>query len=831
MKRILTIVFILFTGIHLSAQKTMEAFRTTEKIIIDGKATESDWSKAQMIGQFTQFKPQPGTPSTQKTEVKIMYDDDALYIFAICYDKPEHVSEVLSQRDDFNANVDNFQILLDTYNDKQNGFDFGVSSMGVQYDSKLYFAGENIELNMVWESAVERNEIGWQCEMRIPYSAFRFPKVDVQNWGVNFFRYISHNREESTWPEINPEIDNWLLQNASLTNVQGIQPPLRLAFMPYVSGYADHFPLNQAGASNWSRSFNGGMDIKLGLNEAFTLDMTLVPDFGQVVFDNKVLNLSPFEIQFNENRQFFTEGTELFSKSGLFYSRRIGIQSPYSVLSTNLLENEELTNVPSSSQLYNATKVSGRTKTGLGIGVFNAITAEQTATAYNSLTGAERTIVAAPLTNYNVLVADQNLKNNSSITLTNTNVTRVGNFYDANVTGLNIKLNTKNNKYFVSGRTNLSNKFYADKTKTGYNYGLNFGKQTGNFIMAAAYFEESNTYDPNDLGFNAVNNKRVIETTASYRIFKPFWKLNQMGITSTLSYNRLYQPNAYTNTYLNMNGYFITKKFNAFGFNANSSITHGFDYFEPRNDGSYFVTPKWLDFGGWISTNYQKRFALDVNINYVVLDRDKWEEYYYSISPRFRLSDKIILIYSWEQYFQNNGQGYAIAFGEPVEVTNEIVFGSRDLVNTTNTIDLKYTLTNRMGISFRLRHYRSSLSYDSFYDLQNDGSLLANNLTGLDADGVSVYNTNFNAFTIDFVYRWVFRPGSEISFVWKNAIFSDDKFVQTTYLQNVQNMFEYSPLNSLSIKVLYWLDYQTLKKLGKKNRELRTENRELRTES
>ena len=273
----------------------MEAFRTTEKITVDGKANEASWGQAQLVDQFTQFKPQPGTPSTQKTEVKIMYDDDALYIFAICYDKPEHVSKVLSQRDDFNANVDNFQILLDTYNDKQNGFDFGVSSMGVQYDSKLYIAGENLELNMVWESAVERNELGWQCEMRIPYSAFRFPKVDVQNWGVNFFRYISHNREESTWPEINPEIDNWLLQNASLTNVQGIQPPLRLAFMPYVSAYADHFPLNQAGTSNWSRSFNGGMDIKLGLNEAFTLDMTLVPDFGQVVFDNQVLNLSPMK--------------------------------------------------------------------------------------------------------------------------------------------------------------------------------------------------------------------------------------------------------------------------------------------------------------------------------------------------------------------------------------------------------------------------------------------------------------------------------------------------------------------------------------------------------
>jgi hypothetical protein len=122
-----------------------------------------------------------------------------------------------------------------------------------------------------------------------------------------------------------------------------------------------------------------------------------------------------------------------------------------------------------------------------------------------------------------------------------------------------------------------------------------------------------------------------------------------------------------------------------------------------------------------------------------------------------------------------------------------------------------------MGITFRLRHYRSTVSYNSFYDLQTNGTLVANNLTGLDANGVSAYNTNYNAFTIDFVYRWVFRPASELNIVWKNAIFSDDKFVQTNYIQNTKNIFDYSPLNSFSIKVLYWLDYQALKKIGKKN--------------
>ena len=793
-------------------QKSIAAFSTVEKITIDGQIIESDWANAQTIQDFTQFKPQPGVASTQQTQVKIMYDKSALYVSAICHDKAEHISNVLCERDDFNANIDNFQIILDTYNDDQNGFSFGVSSMGVQFDSKVSATGESVELNMVWSSAVKRTENGWEVEMRIPYSAFRFPKVDVQNWGVNFYRQISRNREETTWSPIKPDLDNWLVQCGVATDIKDIEPPLRLAFMPYLSAYADHYPSNIAGQSNWLSSFNGGMDIKLGLNEAFTLDMTLVPDFGQVVFDNKVLNLSPFEIQFNENRQFFTEGTELFNKSGLFYSRRIGIQSPYSVLSTNLTSDEYLTNTPSSSKLYNASKLSGRTKKGLGIGVFNGITAEQESTAVNSLTGIERQIISSPLTNYNVVVLDQNLKNNSSITLTNTNVMREGIFYDANVTGLNTKLNTVDNKYFVAGRTTLSNKFFSSNTSTGYNYGLSSGKQTGNFIFLGSYFEESNTYDPNDLGFNYNNNKRVAEASVSYRVFKPFWKLNQFSSTLGYSYNRLYKPNVYTSTYVNWNSFMLLKKFHASGIRMNASVTDSYDYFEPRTENMYFIRPKWLTMGAWFSSNYQKKFALDLGLDYTFVTREGWKDYSFNVSPRFRLSDKMFLVYEFEQGYSINSQGYAIAFGEPLIASNTIIFGSRNLINTTNTLNFRYTMTNRMGITFRMRHYRSVLSYNSFFDLNLDGTLTPNTLDGLDVNGESVYNTNFNAFTIDLVYRWVFQPGSEINIVWKNSIFSDDSNIKQAYFANLSSMFEYAPLNSLSIKVLYWLDYQSLKR-------------------
>ena len=258
--------------------------------------------------------------------------------------------------------------------------------------------------------------------------------------------------------------------------LEGIQPPLRLALMPYISSYLDRIPRGND-KPVWNRSLNGGLDIKYGLNEAFTLDMTLIPDFGQVVFDQQVLNLSPFEVQFNENRQFFTEGTELFNKSGLFYSRRIGVQAPDEVSAYYLTDEEYISSPLQPSQLLNASKLSGRLKNGLGIGVFNSITSEQMGTATNLITGGQRDVIVSPLSNYNVLVVDQNLKNNSSITFTNTNVWRNGEVYDANVSGINYNLNTKNNTYFLRGNGALSSLLKKEDPTLGYSYNINVGNR------------------------------------------------------------------------------------------------------------------------------------------------------------------------------------------------------------------------------------------------------------------------------------------------------------------------------------------------------------------
>jgi hypothetical protein len=204
---------------------------------------------------------------------------------------------------------------------------------------------------------------------------------------------------------------------------------------PYISAYANNYPYNTPGKRNTAYNLNGGLDVKYGINESFTLDMTLVPDFGQVQSDNQVLNLSPFEVRFNENRQFFTEGTELFNKGGFFYSRRIGGKPlGYGNVEGQLQEGEKIVENPSTSRLVNASKISGRTDRGLGIGIFNAVSPNMYATVENE-EGEQRKFSRSLLSNYNIVVFDQSLKNNSYVSLINTNVTRAGHTYDANVTG------------------------------------------------------------------------------------------------------------------------------------------------------------------------------------------------------------------------------------------------------------------------------------------------------------------------------------------------------------------------------------------------------------
>ena len=279
------------------------------------------WQDANPAGDFIQYNPYNGAAPSQPTVVRIMYDDRALYIGAMMYDsEPDSILRELGERDDDDINADFFTIDITPYNDGLNAFEFKVSASGVEIDTKHAANYQDRNWDPIWKSAVKINDSGWVAEIEIPYAAIRFPKTAEQLWGLNMWRSIRRYREWSTWSYINNKLDGVFNQSGTLTGIEGIKPPLRLFFIPYVAGYTENAPESKT----WAYSYNYGMDMKLGLSESFTLDMTLIPDFGQVQSDDKIVNLSPFEVYYQERRPFFTEGTELFERGNIFYTRRVG---------------------------------------------------------------------------------------------------------------------------------------------------------------------------------------------------------------------------------------------------------------------------------------------------------------------------------------------------------------------------------------------------------------------------------------------------------------------------------------------------------------------------
>ncbi|MEJ7912236.1 MAG: DUF5916 domain-containing protein, partial [Chitinophagaceae bacterium] len=442
--RLLILLFFLSLTTLCAAQvnvRQLPAVRATSIPKIDGEINDAAWQAVKPATDFTEFRPTAGKAedSASKTVVYLLYDNTSVYIGGYCHERvKDSISRELIGRDKIGVN-DFLGVIIDTYNDKINAVGFYVTPYGEQFDAKYSGSGDEDDTwNAVWDSEAKIHADGWSFEMRIPYSALRFVSKDLQNWGLNITRRRTKTSQQYFWNAVNPEKNGFINQEGEWTGIGKIEAPLRLSFSPYFSTYANHYPAKKVTGNpnikDISTSVNGGLDVKYGISESFTLDVTLVPDFGQVPSDPQVLNLSPFEVQYEENRPFFIEGTELFSKGRLFYSRRVG-GTPFNIGRTRSLNPEDsLLENPSASKLINAAKLSGRTKKGLGIGVFNAITKPMYARVQNKITGDVRKLETGPLTNFNILVLDQTLKNNSSVSIINTNVLRNGANRDANVT-------------------------------------------------------------------------------------------------------------------------------------------------------------------------------------------------------------------------------------------------------------------------------------------------------------------------------------------------------------------------------------------------------------
>ncbi len=782
--------------------KELYAHRIVSPPKIDGDLKEEVWTQVGCSAtQFVQRNPHPGGLPTAPTEVKVLYDNNAIYIGAILYDvAADSIMREFTLRDDIGFS-DVFGVYFDTYDDDINAFEFLVTAAGVQIDRKWTAMGRDESWNAAWLSETKIEGTNWYVEMEIPLSALRFPKKPIQQWGINFRRTIQRNHETNYWNEINPETNGFVNQFGNMSGIMNIKSPIRLSISPYISSYVNHYSgdsENPAGASN---KINGGMDLRYGINDAFTLDMILVPDFGQVVSDNRVLNLSPFEVQYGENRQFFKEGTDLFEKGGFFYSRRVGGKPLlYDEVENQLLEQEEILINPQESSLINASKVSGRTNSGLGIGIFNGLTQSMYATIKNSESGTQRQVLTAPLTNYNILAIDQNLKNNSYVSLINTHVLRQGNFYDANLTGTTFRFANGRNTFAVSGRGAISQQYGLENEDVyGFTSSLTLAKIGGNFLASITNYIESDTYDPNDLGFLGANNEFRTSANLGYNIYKPFWQLLNLSTDLDVSYRRLYHPFTYTGFDLSAAVRGTFRNYFYVSVNYNTSPFKSYDYFEPRVAGRYFVEPAYNYLGFYMSTDGRNRLALGSSFGYTDFDFDNKRNIRFGINPRFRVNNML----SFSGSISYNNQLNSIGFAEQQE--DLVTFGRRDINTISNIFNTKFTFNNKMGLSFRMRHYWSSAQYKEFYTLGDQGDLLGSNYQESE-------DRNYNAFNIDMVYSYTFAPASEISVVWKNSISEDEDAVVHNYFSNVQELKSLPQNNTVSVRLLYYIDYGMLMK-------------------
>lgn len=801
MKSIFRFLFLLCFCFGYSQKKTLNTQFTTEKIVIDGKFDEGAWLKADVAKDFVMWMPDNGTPEPHKnrTEVRVVYDNEAVYFAATMYDEdPKKILKELSQRDD-SGTTDRMGIFINGYNDGQQEFSFIISTAGVQEDF-LYTEtnGEDSSWNAIWESKTQITDFGWTAEIRIPYAALRFTSEKKQTWGINFIRDFRRDRTFYSWNLIDNKINSRGNQEGVLNGIENITTPTRLFLIPYSSFY-----LNSNATQKTKGDLKGGVDIKYGINDAFTLDAILVPDFGQTTFDNVILNLGPFEQQFNENRPFFTEGTELFSKGNLFYSRRIG-GSP--TINADLNDNESFTTYPAKVNLLNALKISGRTKNGLGIGVLNAVTEKTEATITNDITGATRKALIEPLANYNVMVLDQRFGTNSSVSFVNTNVTRNGNGRDGNVSALLFDLNTKKNTYNLTGdyKYSVVNGFGIDQKK-GYNSSITFGETSGKFQFGGGAEYVSKDFDKDDMGIQFQSNYHSLYSNWSYRILSPTKTFNMFNIYVNLYSEFDNRSGRIQQGMVNFNLNSRTKKNNYYGTGFNARPIKTYDFYEPRtqNQSGFLEIPEAINGYFYFSSNYNNRFAFEFNPSYGIVNEKGRINYGISISPRYRFSDHFSLNFNFDFSQQNNNIGYV---GDN-SVSNEIFMGRRDRSTYINTLQGKFTINSDMNFNLSLRHYLSYATYNQYYSLQKDGSIVPT------LNHTENSNSNFNAWNLDLSYSWWFAPGSQISILYRNnaALFENE--FKRDLGTNIRNVIDKEALNHVfSVSVRYFIDYNSLKK-------------------
>jgi hypothetical protein len=818
------------------------AVRVTETISIDGRLDEAVWASIPPITEFTQTDPFEGEPASQRTEVRIAYDSDAIYVGAMLFDS-HPVSTRLARRDANVSDSDFFEILFDSYHDHQTAYRFSLNPSGLKRDAAVSggFGGGDSSWDPVWDAATMITPDGWSLEMRIPFSQLRFSREEHQVWGLQIERMIRRNQESAVFSFTSKLERGGVPRFGHLEGISGIRPGRRLELLPYVGARAEYRQIPGRAGVDFANPFRSGqdyftsmgLDLKYGITSNLTLDATVNPDFGQVEVDPAVINLTAFEIQFDEKRPFFIEGADIFrfgeggpaGSTGrgpqLLYSRRIG-RAPQGVLPSTTA----FADAPPNTTILGAAKLTGKTANGWSVGVMEAVTNRESA-AIVRLDGSRDDVVVEPMTNYFVGRLRREIGGNTTrLGLIGTAVNRqlddpvlasrlrsaaytAGVDFAHEFAGRTWRLSSTFTPSYVVGsreaigRTQRSSARYfqrpdadhlaADPDATslaGYYAMLDLNKQAGAFQAKVAVASASPGYEANDLGFQTAADRYILDTTFTYTQTRPGRTFRRWAI------------NGGPDAIWNHGGDRLFAEFNLFGnfqlmnywgggwrvaYNPetyNDRLTRGGPLSrDPRGySGSVnFSSDSRQSYVGRFGTSWAAdeggswRHNADLNLTY--RPRTNWD---------VRVGPSLSRSYSQAQY--------VTAFADP---TASHTFGARyvfaGIHQTTLALETRVNVTFTPVLSFEMyaQPFLSSGEYSPLKELAGPGTFdfreYGTDVGTIDrgADGYFRVDPNgtgpagtFRVPSLDFnhrsllgnaVMRWEWRPGSTLFLVWQQS--------------------------------------------------------------
>lgn len=547
---------------------TVTAVYSEDAIQIDGILSEAIWQQATPVTHFIQGEPVEGAPAEEQTEVRVLFDKDALYVGAMMHDsEPDRIGTQIVRRDEWGS-YDFFELSLDSNNDRLTGYVFRISAVGVQRDVYLYNDNREDEAwDAVWESAVHINTNGWIAELRVPFSQIRYNSSNsTQSWGVNFARRRIANNEH-TYFALESRLQHGKV--SVFGRLEGLQlsdnSSRRFEIRPYVLSNSMNGPAQASNPFFDGSSLSGrvGVDLRYGLGSDYTLDVTLNPDFGQVEVDPAVINLTEFETFFEEKRPFFVEDAQIFDfdlsgrRNQLFYSRRIGREPRGSEP-----DGSDYEDIPTQTTILGAAKLTGRSSNGLSIGALTALTSEENGKAFFSNSGNTQKFPVEPKGFYGVVRARQEFNDGTTqlggiITATNRNLPsdKSLDFLNSNAYSFGVDFEhtwggERNRDWGFTGRVvgsyvkgteeaiqkiqKSSNHYFQrpdairfsfDSTATsmrGMEWGLEFRRLSGEHWTGSVWLNEITPgFEINDLGFSTSGERLSLGTRITYQEIKP----------------------------------------------------------------------------------------------------------------------------------------------------------------------------------------------------------------------------------------------------------------------------------------------------------------------